>query len=259
MGSPPDELCRGEHESKETQHQVTLTHGFEISAHETTRTQFQALMGYLPPPNRKPPRTPCTLPACPVGMVSWHESISYCNALSTKKGLDACYTCTNYYRCSVAPKYHGKKIYSCPGYRLPTEAEWEYAYRAGTKTALYSGALTHCYDLTPNADKIAWYEKNSGMTTHPVGTKQPNGWGLYDMAGNAFEICHDWFQKDLGSMPVVDPSGPSGPNPSAALVIIKGGSSVNLGVFLRAADRENYFYEEKRNAFGFRCARTLKP
>jgi len=258
MGSPPDEPCRGV-KHQETQHQVTLTRGFEISAYETTRAQFLALMGYLPPPYTGSPVPPCTLPTCPVGTVTWHDAIRYCNALSIQKGLDLCYTCTksgSRFRCTAAKKYAEKKIYSCPGYRLPTEAEWEYAYRAGTKTALYNGPLQHCFDLTANADKIAWYDKNSGMKTQPVGTKQPNRWGLYDMAGNAVEFCNDWFAYDLGSKPMIDPAGPSNSESTLPSAIVKGGMAIAFGTFLRAAEREYEYIEDAYDAIGFRCVRS---
>jgi len=157
----------------------------------------------------------------------------------------------------VTPNYAGNKIYDCPGYRLPTEAEWEYAYRAGTKTALYNGPLHVCQGLDANADKIAWYDGNSGMEVRPVGLKQPNGWGLYDMAGNAIEYCHDWFQNDLGSAPAVDPAGPSSPDPKETHVVIRGGSATVGGLFLRAAAREDYHqFTSASEAVSFRCVRS---
>jgi sulfatase modifying factor 1 len=268
MGSPPDEPCREAYGKKETQHQVTLTHGFEIAATETTRAEFLALMGYLPTASTDP-QPPCPLAACPVGMLPWRRAVAYCNALSAQQGLDPCYACTGSgpeIKCAVAPSYAGSKIYTCPGYRLPTEAEWEYAYRAGTKTALYNGGLGQCSGWggqdgwDPNADEIAWYKENSGMRPRPVGTKLPNAWGLYDMAGNVFEFCQDWMQKDLGPQPAVDPAGPSSPDPQEPRVVIRGGTAISDPLFLRAAAREDYHQAYSANYnVGLRCARTLLP
>ena len=123
--------------------------------------------------------------------------------------------------CTVATAYNGSNIYSCPGYRLPTEAEWEYAYRAGTTTAYYNGAnsSTYCYSCTSlevNAGLIGHYCANSTTTfnwlvTRPVRQKAANAWGLDDMAGNVQEWVHDGYQNNLGSSavtnPVVNPTG----------------------------------------------------
>ncbi len=133
-------------------------------------------------------------------------------------GFNACYSCVGTAedtRCVVTPGLEDEKIYSCEGYRLPTEAEWEYAYRAGTNTDFYSGPRT-ASGPDPNADSIAWYLENSGETTHPVALKLPNSWGLYDMSGNVWEWVHDGYKPSLGSDPVINPA--LTPDPDGSVV-----------------------------------------
>jgi len=159
--------------------------------------------------------------------------------------------------CQEAAAYIGQKIYDCPGYRLPTEAEWEYAYRAGTTTAYYNGAndpsACSCSPVDTNANAIGWYCGNAGNTTHPVGQKQANAWGLYDMAGNVWEWCHDWFQSSLGSSAVTDPWG----SPSGSYWVVRGSSWSRFAYFLRAARRASSTPPTHRlNDLGFRCSRT---
>jgi len=113
----------------------------------------------------------------PVETVSWKDAVTFCNALSAKEGLELCYS------------FIGEEINFHPeanGYRLPTEAEWEYACKAGT-TGIRYGEL----------NAIAWYKDNSKKTTHAVGTKAPNAWGLYDMLGNVWEWCSDIYDETV--------------------------------------------------------------
>jgi formylglycine-generating enzyme required for sulfatase activity len=189
-----------------------------------------------------------------VSGVSWYDAVAYCNALSSIRGLDRCYACDTQ-GCDVAPDYDGttKTIYDCPGFRLPTEAEWERAYRANTQTAFYNGDISVCDGADPNADKIGWYDENAADQLHPVARKQANAWGLFDLAGNLREWCHDVYVDDLGSSPVNDPGGPA----SGASRVWRGGSYGGIVRGLRAAFRSQITPEFRCAYQGFRCARGL--
>jgi formylglycine-generating enzyme required for sulfatase activity len=256
LGSPATEPCRNSGGNPEDQHSVTLTRDFEIQSTEVTQEQFKGLMEYNP--------SPWLCGAnCPMQAVKWHEAAAYCNALSGQKGLAACYSCAGgreSLTCTDAPAYSGDKIYSCPGYRLPTEAEWEYAYRAGTTTAYWDGAndpavCDYCTS-DENADPIGWYCGNAATPSegpHPVAQKRPSPWGLYDMAGNVAEWCHDWYQSSLGYSAATDPWGP----PSGSFRVLRGGSSGEGAGHMRAAQRGGYDPPSRNGLVGFRCARTL--
>lgn len=130
----------------------------------------------------------------PVTCLSWYDAVEYCNYMSRKMGLTPCYT-----RKGNSVTFDIK----ANGYRLPTAAEWEYAARGGAKTkgTKYAGSNS--------AAGVAWYDRNSGKRTHPVGTKSPNELGLYDMTGNVAEWCYDWFdQYYYLQSPLKNPTGP---------------------------------------------------
>jgi formylglycine-generating enzyme required for sulfatase activity len=265
MGSPSSELAHYSDEGP--QRIVTLTRSFVIGKYEVTQGEFKSLMGYNPSHFKN-----CGT-NCPVENVTWHEALSYMNALSRNRGLEECFDCTgsgSSVSCNVKVQYSGQSYYNCKGYRLPTEAEWEYSYRAGTSTAFYNGAITQisCSPLDPNLDKIGWYCGNSTVTyagcedrsssggpkcagTHPVGGKQANAWGLHDMAGNVWEWVYDWYQdsyRDLtGKDPVNDRTG-SGR-------VYRGGSWGNNARGVRAADRSGGSPAYLYNFVGFRLLR----
>ena len=253
MGSPdgtgtqPKENCRA---TNETQLKVTLTRDFEMQTTEVTQDQFYAVMGY------KPWKFTSCGGTCPVEQVTWDEAAAYTNALSSKAGLTACYSCTGIgtsVKCQETSATKGKGIYTCLGYRLPTEAEWEYAYRAGTTTAFYNGGISSCKGKDPNLDKIGWYDQNSSTTMHPAGKKTANAWGLSDMAGNVWEWCHDWLTT-YPKTSVIDPVGATG-----SLRVRRGGSWGDAADRARAAYRDSVGPGGRSSYLGIRLVRSLPP
>lgn len=195
--------------------QVTLTHRFALQQNELTQGEW--LDHGVPNPSGLMPNGTgdCIGPDCPMGNITWMEALAFANLLSASEGLQVCYEleqCTGQLgeglECDVA-RVAGPSVYECGGYRLPTSAEWEYAARAGTKTSVYAGEVVEhaqkfeCFD-DPVLSPIAWYCANAGATTQPVRHRKPNGWGLYDMIGNAVE----WVTSDgvhgYGDGPYVD-------------------------------------------------------
>jgi len=217
MGSPNSEEG---HDDDETQHRVTITRAYCMKATEVTQGEWQAVMGSNPSYFKD-----CGA-NCPVEQVSWADAVGYANALSRREGLPECYSGSTF------------SGLGCRGYRLPTEAEWEYAARAGTTAATY-GKL----------DSVAWYDENSGQASHPVGQKQPNAWGLYDMLGNVWEWTGDWYGEYSGT--VTDPTGPA----TGSYRVLRGGSWNSYARNARAALRY-YITPVFRLTLGFRLSRT---
>ena len=179
MGSPSNERGRAANEGP--QRQVTVS-SFYMGRYQTTQTEYQEIMGINPSAFKGP--------TLPVEQVSWFDAVEYCNRLSRKEGLTPAY---------IIDGNNVNWNHYANGYRLPTEAEWEYACRAGTQTPFYSGT---------SLDDAGWFSGNSGGKTRPVGEKQPNPWGLYDMHGNVLEWCWDWLGNYPGEAQT-DPKGPA--------------------------------------------------
>ena len=211
MGSPEDEAGRSDNESP--QHIVSLTHGFWMGKYEVTQAQWEALMDSNPSYYRGAD--------LPVERVSWNDAQAFIDALNAEH-----------------PEMR---------FRLPTEAEWEYACRAGTSTRFYWGEDPDETEI----DDYAWYEGNSGITnlTKPVGGKLPNPWGLYDMAGNVDEWCLDEY-GDYPAGPVTDPLGEF-----LGQKILRGGRSDLQAIYCRSADRS---FVEPENNLGFKGFRLLR-
>jgi formylglycine-generating enzyme required for sulfatase activity len=244
MGSPAGELGR---HTNEVEHAVTLTRSFWLMTTEITQQQYLDVMGYNPSYF-----SGCGMD-CPVEWVNWHEVAAYTNELSRLEGLGECYSCTGTAPRNIACAASGSYAspYDCPGYRLPTEAEWEYAARGGTTTATYAGELTatDCSDTT--LDPIAWFCGNASSTTHPVGTKRANAYGLYDMLGNVWKWCHDWYVDYPGGAET-DPTGP----PSGSGRVLRGGSWVSFARYVRAAHRLNIWPGDRSRDGGGRASRS---
>jgi formylglycine-generating enzyme required for sulfatase activity len=245
-------------------HEVEITRPFALKRTEVTQEEWVAVMDSNPAFNS-------LCPTCPVERVSWWDSVFFANAISEANGLEACYEMTN---CTGVPGTgceegrHGCEsdfecdtiVFSgldCTGFRLPTEAEWEYAARAGTETSYYAGAATQaeCDPIDPILNSIGWYCGNSGITTHPVGLKTANAWGLPDLSGNVNEWVWDRASSDYYTFsPAVDPLGPgTGQNRGR-----RGGSHQNDALWARSGARPpGGDIDGRTDGQGLRLARTL--
>ena len=273
MGSSVTEEGRYDNETK---HEVTLSQNFEILSSEVTQQQFETLMGWNPSHFGPYGTGPDCGPDCPVEYVSWYDAAAYTNELSVQAGYAPCYVLaavvcesfinvgTDYMSCindaqggidsATVTLNSVVSPYDCEGYRLPMEAEWEYAARAGTTTSTYNGDLDsdHLMCEQPNVlDPIAWFCGNSGDTTHPVGTRRPNGWGLYDMLGNVWEWCHDGFGA-YPSGPVTNPEGAVG----SSYRLFRGGCWMCAALLARTAMRTDVWPGSRNFHFGFRVVKS---
>jgi formylglycine-generating enzyme required for sulfatase activity len=236
---PAGTFTMGQVSIADTVHSVSLS-SFWIDSTEVTQTDYVSLMGV----------NPSYLPSVtngPVEQVTWFDAVLYCNKRSKRDGLDTVYSytavtgtpgngCTALAGLGIA--------LTKSGYRLPTEAQWEYACRGGKTTQYYWG------DANDNATigLYAWFLSNSGSTTHSVATKAPNAYGLYDMSGNVWEWCNDWWSSPYSSNALTNPTGPvTGTNR-----LLRGGGYI--GSYIYSAYRYSNYPYIRSDLFGFRVA-----
>lgn len=218
MGSPQDEVGRFLDKEEPLTH-VTLTRGYWMAQYEVTQGDFQKVMGFNPSLFKGDPLRP-------VEDVTWFNAVDYCTRLTAKERSAG----------NLPESFE---------YRLPTEAEWEYAARAGTRTRFSYGDDPD-YKLLGD---YAWYGGNSGLRTHPIGQKLPNPWGIYDLHGNVFEWGLDWF----GPLPGGSVTDPVGPGPEEATDrIIRGGYWDSTPAFCRSAMRVHFIPSVRISYLGFR-------
>ena len=231
-------------------HKVTLN-SFYIGKYEVTFTEYDVFCN----------ATGRELPGdClwgrenrPVINVSWYDAVEFCNWLSEQEGLSTCYTIDksrkdpNNTNSSVDVQWLITCDFSANGYRLPTEAEWEYACRGGSRSAQYK------YAGSNTADEVAWYRSNADSKTHPAGQKKPNELGIYDMSGNICEWCWDWYGSDYySSSPSRNPLGPE----KGSSRVRRGGSWYYDGGSVRSADRYYDHADYRDSGIGFRLLRN---
>ncbi len=213
-------------------HTVSVN-SFIMSKYEVTQKEFESYMNYNPSDFKGH--------NLPVTNLDWLEVMKFCNKKSESEGLTPCY------------KIDGWDNTICnfesDGYRLPTEAEWEYAAKGGEKGSIYK------YAGSNDVESVAWYQKNSNGTTHNVGTKKPNELGIYDMNGNVSEWCWDAYKIDYyKNSPSDNPHGPA----FKGKPVRRGGSWINNRWNVRTTTRLTWWASSKSPFLGFRIVRSMK-
>lgn len=217
MGSPSTELGRNttDWDALETRHAVTLTNDYYLAVFELTGKQYENVVGT---------KVDAGYEMKPVRSITWNQMRGSLDWPSGRHNLTSGDLQTFRTKTGIT------------SFDLPTEAQWEFACRAGTTSALYNGCELTATDVCPNLGKIAWYNGNSDSSLHRVGEKDPNAWGFYDMCGNAAEYCLDWFAVNLGSASVIEPDGAA----EGTCRSVRGGRFSSDAKLCRSASRENW-------------------
>ncbi|RTY86617.1 formylglycine-generating enzyme family protein [Flavobacterium sp. GT3R68] len=235
MGSKDKDDVADTDEQK--QHEVKVN-SFELSKFEVTVWQWKT---FVKETKAKMPQKPIWdwKENFPINQITWEEAVAYCNWLSKKEKLQPVYS-------KKGPNYVCN--FKANGYRLPTEAEWEYAAKGGklSNKTPYSGGT--------NPDKLSWHKTNSNKAPHTVGTKMPNELGLYDMSGNVWEWCWDWYNEDFYKTETKN--NPTGPQMGEKRTV-RGGSWDSDNKYLRPANRISTYPDKTHEFYGFRVARSI--
>ncbi|MDR2552868.1 MAG: formylglycine-generating enzyme family protein [Treponema sp.] len=242
-GSPDTEPDRQSREGP--QHGVTVK-SFYMARYEVTQKEWREVMGTTVAQQRDTAQQAKNESgwklygegdSYPMYYVNWYEAVEYCNKRSVKEGLTPAY------------RGSGNSItcdWNATGYRLPTDAEWEYAAKGGNRNY-----ITYLYAGSNSPGAVAWYRGNSGNTTHPVGTKAPNSLGIYDLSGNVHEWCWDWSEA-YGAGVQTDPRGAV----SGSTRRVRGGSWGNVAGDLRSPAWYANNPSDRNNGLGFRLVRS---
>ncbi len=255
MGSHVSEKDRRDDES---QHMVRITQPFLMGTHEVTQDEYAEVMGQRPSwfsPTGDGAGKVAKLKTSrfPVDSVTWFDTIEFCNRLSKRDGYAPYYSIERAKFKDMSDAPTRVKILGGVGYRLPTEAEWEYACRAGSTTVYHFGNSGSGGNYAHRGTSVYGVGSNKLSRTTTVGSYKPNNWGIYDMHGNVAEWCSDWYDKSYyANSPATDPTGP----PTGDHRVLRGGSWLVKQASCRSAIRFWNVPEKSNIYIGFRIART---